>query len=441
MDILGKKINSDLYNTALNQLWRLISGPLLLIFIPLYLNAEEQGYWFSFISLAALAILADLGFSTIIMQFSAHEFAYLHFDDQGNLAGDIVHLQKIATLFVFSLKWAMCLAVIAFPIILVAGYVVLSQRGTNVQWEFPWILYVSGSAIAFINATVLCFFEGCNSVSKVQNIRLKISVVMSCLTLLALFLGLTLYSLSLALLGGAFAGIYCIYKKFAVSIISLLKIAFACKYSWKNELLSLIWRYAISWASGYFVFHLYTPLTFFYYGAIEAGRVGISISLCAAVLSLSNVWINAIIPKLNIYVSKREWILLDKLFFDHFVKSLATFLLGFIVVGVIAVLFGEQSLLSGRFVGITSMFLLATSYFIGLIVNGLAVYLRAHKEEPLVKVSLLMALYILVTTFLCAKYLSSEYLFLGYFTSYFIAMPWIIQIFIERRRKHAVAFK
>jgi hypothetical protein len=77
----------DFRHTALNQIWRLFSGPALLILIPLYLTAEVQGYWYTFISLAALAVFADMGFSTILLQFSAHEFAHLKFNSDKTIFG------------------------------------------------------------------------------------------------------------------------------------------------------------------------------------------------------------------------------------------------------------------------------------------------------------------------------------------------------------------
>jgi len=51
--------------TLTNSLWRIVSGPVTLIFIPLFLTPEIQGYWYTFGSLAALSIFADLGFTTI----------------------------------------------------------------------------------------------------------------------------------------------------------------------------------------------------------------------------------------------------------------------------------------------------------------------------------------------------------------------------------------
>jgi hypothetical protein len=35
----------DLGATLITQLWRLVSGPITMILIPLFLSAEQQGYW------------------------------------------------------------------------------------------------------------------------------------------------------------------------------------------------------------------------------------------------------------------------------------------------------------------------------------------------------------------------------------------------------------
>ena len=80
--------NSDFRASLINSLWRIVAGPVMLLFIPLFLTALEQGYWYTFTGIAALSIFADLGFTTIVLQFAAHEFAYLRFSDSRELLGD-----------------------------------------------------------------------------------------------------------------------------------------------------------------------------------------------------------------------------------------------------------------------------------------------------------------------------------------------------------------
>lgn len=408
----------------------------MLIIIPLYLTPEEQGYWYTFSSLAALAILADLGFSNIILQFAAHEFAYLSFDKENYIVGDDLHLKRLATFFVFCLKWAIYIVLIAFPIILCIGFYMLSQKVTAMQWQIPWLIYGIGSGLIFLNSSILFFFEGCSSVAKIQKLRLKVSIVMSGFVLIGLILQFKLYALSLSILFGALCGFGLIYKSFGKTITQLVAVSKTYTYSWKSEFLALMWRYAISWVSGYFIFQMYTPLTFQIHGAIEAGKVGISIALWTAVFSVANTWICAVTPNLNIYIAKKEWRLLDKVFFKNFVLSAMTFIMGILTVFLVIYLFKGKLSIIDRFVSFTSMMLLAVSWFSQLIVTTLSIYLRAHKEEPLALFSFISAAYISITTFLCIIYLPIEYLFLGYFSSYFFAIPWILYVFYKKRKTH-----
>lgn len=409
---------------------------MMLIFIPLYLSAEEQGYWYTFTSLAALAILADLGFSNIILQFAAHEFAYLSFDKDNYVVGDDLHLKRLATFFIFCSKWAIYIVLITFPLILCIGFYMLSQKVTAMQWQIPWLIYGIGSGLMFLNSSILFFFEGCSSVARVQKLRLKVSIVMSSFVLLGLFLQFKLYALSISLLFGALCGFGLIYNSFGIIIKQLITVSKTYIYSWKSEFLSLIWRYAISWASGYFIFQMYTPLTFQIHGAIEAGKVGISIALWTAVFSVANTWISAVTPNLNIYIAKKEWRLLDKVFFKNFSLAIITFILGALIIFLIIYLLKGNYSIIDRFVSYTSMMFLAVNWLLQIVVNTLAIYLRAHKEEPLVLFSATSAVYISITTFLCIVYLPIDYLFLGYFSSYFFTIPWVLYIFCKKKKTH-----
>ena len=69
---MNKRANKDMLYTLLNQLWRVVAGPALLLSIPIFLTAVEQGYWYTFTSIAALSVLQILGFQRFILQFTAH---------------------------------------------------------------------------------------------------------------------------------------------------------------------------------------------------------------------------------------------------------------------------------------------------------------------------------------------------------------------------------
>lgn len=298
------KYKKDLLSTLINQLWRVISGPLVLIFIPLYLNSVEQGYWYTFISIAALSVFADLGFSTIILQFAAHEFAHLQFNSNRMLIGDEKHLWKLASFFRFSICWLGRIICVAFPLIVIGGYVFLNSKQAAINWQGPWLMYSVASGIVFFNSSILCFFEGCNSVSLLQSIRFKIAVCTSLTMIFGLYIHLNLYALALSLLVSALVGNLLLVKNFFITMKQLWNISSIKCYDWWPEFSSLVWRYSISWCSGYFIFQLFTPLAFHFHGPELAGKIGISISMWTAGFNIASSWITAVTPRLNMLIAE-----------------------------------------------------------------------------------------------------------------------------------------
>ena len=410
--------DKDLINTAINQLYRLISGPLMLFFIPLYLTQIEQGYWYTFTSVAALAVFADLGFSNIILQFAAHEFAFLKFNNNATVYGEEIHLRKLADFFRFSVKWLCKITLIVFPIIVIVGYFFIKQKSDEqINWILPWFIYSVSSALVFVNSSLLSFFEGCNSVAKVQGIRFKITVFTSLTVLTGLFFEIKLFALALSLLVSALLGSCLIYKNYRLLILQLWKLSAVMFYSWNQEFFSLIWRYALSWCSGYFIYNLFVPLTFSYHGVIEAGKVGFTISAWGAVSSISTVWLSSKIPMMNILISKKEWIkvwgllknVLFKVCFTYFIIGCGFFLVYF--------LFYKEIFLFERLADSFMLVNLFLCNFLQLFIITFATYLRAHKKEPLVLASILQAIFIAVSTYYIVNNYSNEFLFVGYFFS------------------------
>jgi hypothetical protein len=430
-------VRHDLVFTGFNQLWKIISGPLTLVFIPLYLSPETQGYWFTFMSISALAVFADLGFTNIVLQFSAHEFAHLSFDRNFTAYGSAIHLKRLASFFKFTVRWCLMMSALAFPIILVAGIVIFTRKADQVLWTWPWVLYVAGSGINFFNNTLLSFFEGCNLVARVQRIRFEIAVINTVFVLSMLFFGAGLYALATAMcVSSLFIFVY-IRRVFGKFIRQLLLEAEGFVYSWKKEFLRLFWKYALSWSSGYFIFQIYTPLMFYYHGAIHAGKIGITMALWSAAFSISNVWIYSVTPKINIHVSRKEWNLLDSLVKKRIILSMLTFIAGasfFIVAYLTAGGYVEiLDRIFSRFMTIIPLLCLAFAWLIQLFVNGIAVYLRAHKQEPLVVPSLVSAAWISIATFISARFLPPDYIFVGFLSSYVWGVPWVLWIFRKKR--------
>lgn len=429
MKLLKTICSYDFRNTALNQIWRLFSGPLLLIMIPLYLTAEVQGYWYTFISLAALAVFADMGFSTILLQFSAHEFAYLKFNSDKTIFGTEKHLIRLGTLLRFAIKWSVGVGIIAFPIILFIGFFILNEKETEINWILPWIIYGVASSLVFINSMLLSFIEGCDSVGDVQKIRFYISFCTILSTVILLIYENELYALAISLFIGAVTGIIFIVKRYSKMLEQLYNIGLKEFYDWKTEILPLIGKYSISWISGYFIFYIFTPIAFAYKGIVESGQIGLTIAVFTAIFGISNIWMTIIIPKVNILVSKSDYETLDQIFKKHLFLSVVTYILGVVTLFTIVLFLKDYVPFDERLVSPFSLVIISIAWLFQIIISGLAIYMRAHKEEPLVIPSFLSGIYISLITLFIAIYLPFDYFFFGFLSSFIWILPWVIVIF------------
>lgn len=428
----------DIISTFINQGWRLILGPVILLLIPLYLTSAEQGCWYTFTSLAALSVFADLGFGIIVLQFAAHEFANLHFRPDGFILGPVRSKQRLASFFKFTVKWGGIATLIAFPIILIGGYFFLQRQlhTVLVDWQWSWILYSCVSGVIFFNNILLTFFEGCNSVAKLQSIRFKMVVASSSTMLAGLISGIGIYALAASSIVNACVGCFFLYKNFKSAIFQLWRIAYWSHYNWWPSFYPLMWRYAISWCSGYFVLGGCTPIAFYYWGPIEAGRVGLSIAMWTAGFGIANCWMTAITPRLNILVEKKEWQELDKIFQKNFYRTIITMLIG----GGIFLLFymGTIDVFSfwKRILDISGMTILFGGLLGQIVIGNWTTYLRAHKKEPLMLYFIVNSLYVFILTLICASIYSVDYMFLGFLSSTIWGIPFVWRVYYHQKKEH-----
>lgn len=431
--IINALRGNDFRQTAKNQLWRLISGPLILVFIPLYLTPEAQGYWYAFMSLGALVVFADLGFTTILLQFSAHEFSRLDFGEKNILIGSRHSLERISTLFRFALKWALLVSAMVTPIILLAGFLILEDKKTDIEWMPSWAIYSVCSVIVFLNGVVLSFLEGCNSVGEIHRIRFRIGVITSTTMILLLFFGAELYALAVSLAIGAITGTVNIVYRYRNLLAQLLSLGKRAKHQWNREIFPLLGRYAITFISGYATFSLFTVVAFKFYGVIEAGKVGFSIAICTAIFGIANIWITIIVPKINMFVANKNYASLDYTFKKHLSAAVITYVLGIMTLFTVVIFLKDLLPIADRLVSIFSLAAIALVWLIQIIINACAVYLRAHKSEPLMITSVVGAIFVTISTFLTSLYLPFEYFFIGFLATAFLMLPWILKIFFQYR--------
>jgi O-antigen/teichoic acid export membrane protein len=414
--------HKDLLATLANHFWRLISGPITLLLMPLFISPEQQGYWYLFGSIAAFSTLADLGFSNIILQFSAHEYAFMCFTGDGLLSGEEIYLRKSGSLLRFVIKWLFTVCIIAFPIIYIIGLAFFTRDDVLAIYIFPWTLYTIGSLINFFNNSILSFIEGMNKIEAIQKIRFFVSVFNTILVAIILVSNGTIYALACGMLTSAISMFLHIFLNFLKPLRQLISISKGFYYDWKKEILPYFIRYGISWICGFLIYNLYTPIAHYFYGPVYSGRVGISIALIMAILNLSSVWMYTVIPQINILISRKSWKELDMLFKKRSLLAIATYLAVSIAMFVLLELklfrdFRIVSRIAERFLPMASMVILAFCYFFIIMHNNWSIYLRGHKREPMMVPAIISSLWTVVATYFIVKFLPFSWFFTGFLSS------------------------
>lgn len=432
-------IPKDLSSTILNQGWKIIAGPVVLLLIPLFLTAQIQGYWYAFVSIAAMSAFADLGFSNIVLQFSAHEFAHLSYSNESGLNGSLEYRMRLSSLLRFVLKWVGAASAIFYPAVFGIGVLLFQDRGARISWLLPWTMYCAFSALIFASMTLLSFIEGCNEVAGAQRIRFAVAFASAMVSSVGLVLHLKLFALSLGVTFAFLVFVALTVVRYGRFLREIFRTPQEVDVRWSKTILRLLWRTAISYSSGYVTFQIYTPIMFKFHGPVDAGQVGISISLWTAIFSLSSTWITAVTPRANMLVAARNWGELDRLIKNNITRSIITFcclvLVGLPSVGLLQAHVEMIHRITMRFVPPFALATLGVGWFFQVIINGLAVYLRAHKQEPFVLTSISSAFIIAVGTVLSARFLPAELFFVGFVASYAVVFPWILTMFFKLRRQ------
>ncbi len=426
----------DTFITFLNYALKIVLNPVVILLIPVFLTEEVQGYWFTFGSIAALTNLADMGFTTIVVQFAAHECAFLKFDPKRKtIDGDIQNCYRLSSLFRCLLRWTSFVTAIAAIVIFVVGIFLFSSKSDGVVWFPQWSIYVVGTVTNFAAQVVLSFFEGCNQFLYTQRIRIASSTAQCLVSIIMLWHGCGLYALSIALVVRSLVIIILLFKSFGPYINIMRRYWKSVSVPWMKEILPLLGKYAVSWTGGYFAQQIYNPLAFSVSGSAAAGKVGYGLSIVQAIASVAGVWNFLSIPQYNMEVEKRSWSSMDRLLRRNILYSEVTFFLGYIAVLVVGRIGVINDLIWGRTLPIWSVSMLFGALAVSTATGTIASYLRAHKQEPLMYLSVANGVLSSVLTVIITIGFGINFIFLGYFLTMVIILPWILSILRNFRKK------
>lgn len=445
---IAQKIGVDksiAYSSGSNVL-RGFTGLVSIYFVSMCLTGEEQGYYYTFGSILAIQVFFELGFTSIITQYVAHEQAHLWWSDDGlSLYGEEKYKSRLTHLLHFCIKWYSVIAVLLFVVLNVVGYVFFSKysRDETISWALPWLLISLGTCANLMLAPLNSFVQGLGKVKEMSKIAFYIAIIAPVGSWMCLLLGCKLYVVGIVSFLTAILYI-CYFCSTSLKgiLINLWKGKITERISYMKEIFPYQWKIALSWMSGYFIFQLFNPVLFATEGAKDAGQMGMTLTVLNAINALSMNWITTKVPLFSRLIELKDYFSLDKIFNKTVWQETSICLVLLVVYG-LGVEFLRYfqigfhgNLIGDRFLAFLPMLLMCLPVYTNQFVFSVATYLRCHKKEPFLIQSIVMG----VLTMLSTVFLGKEYglygICIGYCVlSVLVSLPWGMVIFITKKKE------
>ena len=393
--------------TVLARFWSSAAGLVTVVLIARFLSPAQQGYYYTFGSLVALQIVFELGFSYVILQLASHERAELSISSDYEINGDPVAHARLASVIQKSVRWYSVAAGLVAGTLLPVGFYFFSthqQAGQAVSWQIPWFSAALMAALNFQIDPLLSFLEGCGYVPEVARLRFMQSATGSVLAWIVLINHHGLFAPSMMLFGMASASLIWLTGKRKL-LLGLLKHQVGThRIRWSHEVWPFQWRMAVSWLSGYFLFWIFNPVLFAFRGPVEAGRMGMSLSLATAIQAIAVSWVSTKSAPFGTLIARKEYRRLDQTFFQALRQSFVVSLVGAMTAWFGCIYLNLQHFtFAQRLLDPLSLGILLLYMIVNVVISAEAYYLRAHKQEVFFVNSLVGAVAVTICTFIFGR--------------------------------------
>lgn len=419
-----------------------VTAPVSMILIARFLTKPEQGYYYTFGSLLGLAQLFDLGVSYVILVNASHERAHLEWSGAGTLEGDPAAKARLASLLRVSLLWYGVVASIVLIGIAPFGVYFFGHKEAptviSVLWRGPWLAVVIVTAVTIFITPLWAVLQGCGLVAEVELVRLLQQVLATIAIWLALSRRWALFTVTANMGVAVLFGLGWLFFRRRHTLFDLLSFrSVGTRFHWAEEIWPMQWRIGLSWLASWFIFQIFNPLMFRYQGPVVAGQMGMTLSVSSSLFMVGNAWINTKAPLFGQLIAQGDFNRLDIIFFRALRQSLVLVLAGgtVVVLGIVGLNALGVALAQRLLAPLPAAGLVCVA-IINQVVFAEATYLRAHKREPFLWISLALGGGVGIVSWILAAHAGAGAVVLGYLLlTLVIALGGGTAVFLSKRRE------
>jgi len=404
------------------------------------LSPVEQGYYYTLLSLVSLQIVFELGFSFVIQQLAAHECVHLELGADGSVNGDAEAHARLASALKLSIRWYTAAAAAMALILAPMGLIFFSRyaaRGvTQVAWQGPWLTAVLASSASLWCMPFYAFLEGCGHVRAAAAMRFRQAGAAVACAWGPMLMHHGLYSPAMVIAGQVAIGLGFVsgHRRLLAGLLRSRNGEAAIE--WRREIWPFQWRIAVSSMCYYFTAQVFVPILFAVRGPVEAGRMGMALSITGYITILALAWTSTKSTPFGGMIARRTFQELDRLFHRTQRQSLAAFATISLsaCAGVAALPFFAPRL-AARLVSPRLFVVLVAAAGANCAIQILATLLRSFKREPFLVQSLIASSLTLALAALTAPRWGSAGAAFSYVAATAgFALPSALTIFTRARR-------
>jgi hypothetical protein len=415
----------------IGRLWLILTGPVTIVVLAVYLTPYAQGYFFTFISLAAARTVAELGLGQAIIVKMA-QLCPATADP-----ADAVP-PRAAGLIRFAAMWFAGAGFVVGALLCLGGTVLLGAGDglPTAEWLPPWIALSWLVGIDVALSGLLFPLEGVGQVRSVYFCRMVRSIVNSVVLWLLILLGLQLWSISIALACNLAWTTYFLFSRGKLVVAALRPGAAVAKINWLSEVFPAQWRLALSSLAEYVSFNTVIPLMYVMHGAVIAGQLGVTWQLAFAVHSTAGAIVATRFPEFSRLAGARFIRELDGLFFSTSLISMALCALGALGFGVGVLLLEKAGLeIATRLLPFDQVVILLIGMLFWHSNLTIVSYLRAHGGDPYLPASLGGAVLLFAANLTLGQWFGPTGLLSGYaITGACFMLPFSFYLLQRKRR-------
>ncbi len=425
-------LNKTILFSLLSTFVQLSGSFFTLLLIAFYFSKSEQGYYYTFLSLASIQIFFELGFTGVITQFVAHEFSNLRFTKNYFIRGNEIALSRLASLFKFSILWFVKFSGFLFIALLVVGSLFFNNNSNNdigINWKTPWVILSIGTSINLMVSFLISFVLGLNEVKFISKIQLFANFIKTIIICLGIYFGIKLYVLGIASIVYAFIIVFLVFNRFKNVFSQFYKIRITKTISFWDEIFPYQWKIAISWISGFFIFQLFNPLAFMYGSPEIAGKLGMTLVLVNTISSISLIWTNTKVPYYAMQIANKKFEEINFLF--HKTLRQSFFIALVFIISLLLFVFMSYSgylpnflnKIFSRLLDVSNILILCITALLNLFTTSWALYLRCFKREPFLLHAIITAILCIIFFFSFGSIFGIDGIIISYFLITLLVFP------------------